>query len=133
MSDLEYLVHVLFLLSGVGAGLLTLVMVASSYGSNLPCANSIGTWAMGFSIIASTLPVTHQLIYFSRTEVTAYASLHLFFGAIVFAILSLNVILTLKAHYKTMPEGQFWRDMRIVPSNELVRKPMGVRHAQAVR
>lgn len=114
MSSYDFYVHLLFLVVGLAAGISTLVLVASEYGGRLHIRIRVGLWFLGFSVAASAIPSTHQLLAPRDWPIGPYENLHLLFCSFVYLLIFGWSISTLVHYYKsketTYTLSRFWRE-----------------------
>ena len=114
MSDFEFSIHLLFLIVGLAAGLTTLILVASEYGSKLHIRIRVGLWFLGVSTTGSAIPATHQLFAPRDWPIGPYDHLHLLFCSFVYLLIFLWSTSTLMHYYKSKETAytlsRFWRE-----------------------
>lgn len=114
MSDFDFSIHLLFLLVGLAAGISTLILVASAYGSNLHIRIRVVLWLLGVSTASSAIPATHQLFAPRDCPIGPYENLHLLFCSFVYTLIFLWSTSTLVHYYKSKETAytlsRFWRE-----------------------
>lgn len=117
--SLQPVLHVVFLLSGLFAGLMTLVLLASSYSSKLSLQIRIGMWVLSIGCFASSLICLYPLLYPKINPLGDFGEVHLIGCSLIYLVLGLANAGTWISHLKRSsceaegPFSQLWKELAI--------------------
>jgi len=109
--------HVVFLMSGIFAGLMTLILLGSPYSNKFSLRMRIGMWILSIGCFASSLICLYPLLYPQLNPLGEFGPVHLIGCSLIYLVLGLTNASTWISHLRRSnvngPFCQLWREMAV--------------------